>query len=59
MLTISLADTLETAVIAAAQRAGLSLDDYLAAVCADALPLEIDRARLDELAAGRSAECPP
>lgn len=77
MLTISLTDTLETAVIAAAQRAGMSLDDYLAVVCADALSLEIDRARLDsylagtpavphekvgawldELAAGRSAQCP-
>lgn len=55
MLTISLTDTLESAVIAAAQRAGLSLDDYLAAVCADALSLEIDRARLDSYLAGAPA----
>lgn len=47
MLTIVLPNAVETAVIAAAQRAGLTVDDYLAAVCADALSLEIDRARLD------------
>ena len=52
MLTVALPDDLETAVLAAAQRAGLSLDDYLAAVCTDALSLEIDRPRLDSYLAG-------
>lgn len=47
MLTVSLADMLESAVIAAAHRAGMTVDDYVAAACADALSLEIDRARLD------------
>ena len=47
MLTVVLPDAVETAVIAAAQRAGQTVDDYLAVVCADALSLEIDRARLD------------
>lgn len=55
MLTVSLNDKLESAVIAAAQRAGMTLDDYLAAVCADALSLEIDRARLDSYLAGTPA----
>lgn len=52
MLTIVLPDAIETAVIAAAQRAGQSVDDYLASVCTDALSLEIDRARLDSYLAG-------
>lgn len=47
MLTVVLPDALETAVTSAAHRVGLSIDDYLAAVCADALSLEIDRARVD------------
>lgn len=47
MLTVSLTDMLESAVIAAAHRAGMTVDDYVAAACADALSLEIDRARLD------------
>ena len=52
MLTVVLPDALETAVTAAAHRTGLSIDDYLAAVCADALSLEIDRARVDSYLAG-------
>jgi len=52
MLTVALPDALESAVVAAAKRLGLSLDDYLAAVCADALSLEIDRARVDSYLAG-------
>jgi len=52
MLTIALPDGLESAVIAAAHRAGQSVDDYLAIVCADALSLDIDRARLDSYLAG-------
>ena len=52
MLTIVLPDALEAAVTAAAHRTGMSIDDYLAAVCADALSLEIDRARVDSYLAG-------
>ncbi len=52
MLTVAFPDALEAAVIAAAQRSGQSLDDYLAAVCADSLSLEIDRVRLDSYLAG-------
>ena len=52
MLTIALPDGLETAVIAAAHRDGQSVDNYLAIVCADALSLDIDRARLDSYLAG-------
>ncbi len=52
MLTLALPDALETAVIAAAQRAGQSTDEYVAAACADALSLDIDRARLDSYLAG-------
>ncbi|MFI4939256.1 MAG: hypothetical protein ACHP7O_02745 [Burkholderiales bacterium] len=55
MLTVVLPDALETAVTAAARRTGLSIDDYLAAVCADALSLEIDRARVDSFLAGTPA----
>jgi hypothetical protein len=55
MLTIALPDALEAAIVAAARRAGQSVDDYLAAVCADALSLEIDRARLDSYLAGTKA----
>jgi hypothetical protein len=55
MLTVVLPDALETAVTAAAHRTGLSIDDYLAAVCADALSLEIDRARVDSFLAGTPA----
>lgn len=45
-MTITLPEPLEQSVRAAADRAGLTLDAYLAAVCEDALTLEIDRARL-------------
>jgi len=55
MLTVVLPDVLETAVTAAAHRSGLSIDDYLASVCADALSLEIDRARVDSFLAGTPA----
>jgi hypothetical protein len=55
MLTVVLPDALETAVTAAAHRTGLSIDDYLAAVFADALSLEIDRARVDSYLAGTPA----
>jgi hypothetical protein len=55
MLTVVLPDALETAVAAAAHRTGLSIDDYLTAVCADALSLEIDRTRVDSFLAGTSA----
>lgn len=55
MLTIDLPDTLETAITAAARRTGLSISDYLAAVCADALSLEVDRARVDSYLSGTLA----
>lgn len=55
MLTILLPEALETAVTAAAHRNGLSLDDYFAAVCSDALSLEVDRARVDSWLSGVSA----
>ena len=55
MLTVVLPEALETAVTAAAHRTGMSVDDYLAAVCADALSLEIDRARVDSYLAGAPA----
>lgn len=55
MLTVVLPDALETAVTAAAHRTGLSINDYLASVCADALSLEIDRARVDSYLAGTPA----
>lgn len=52
MLTITLPEALESAVIDAARRSGLSVNDYVSALCADALSLEIDRARLDSYLAG-------
>jgi hypothetical protein len=55
MLTVVLPEALETAVTAAAHRTGLSIDDYLAAVCADALSLEIDRSRVDSYLSGTPA----
>lgn len=55
MLTVALPEALEAAVIAAARRSGQTLDDYLTAVCADALSLEIDRARVDSYLAGTKA----
>lgn len=55
MLSINLPEALETAVTTAAHRAGQSLEDYLAVLCADALSLEIDRARVDSYLAGTPA----
>jgi hypothetical protein len=55
MLTVALPDSLEVAIIAAARRSGQSVDEYLTAVCADALSLEIDRARVDSYLAGTPA----
>jgi hypothetical protein len=46
MITVTLSDELEAAVIEAASRKGLSLDDYVAVVCKEALSLEVDRQRL-------------
>lgn len=46
MITLTLSDELEAAVIEAAGRKGLSVDDFIAAVCKDALSLEVDRQRL-------------
>ena len=55
MLTVVLPEALETAVTAAARRTGLSIDDYLTVVCAEALSLEIDRTRVDSFLAGTPA----
>lgn len=52
MLNVVLPLELETAVTAAARRSGLSVDDYLTAVCGDALMLEIDRSRVDSYLSG-------
>lgn len=46
MITVTLSDELEAAVLAAAERKGLSVDDYLAVICKEALSLELDRERL-------------
>lgn len=54
MLTVALPDELEAAVVAAAHRSGQSVDEYVAAVFADALSLEIDRLRLDSFSSGAS-----
>ncbi len=55
MLTVVLPAELETAVTAAAHRTGLTIDDYLAMACSNALALEVDRARLDSFLAGEPA----
>jgi hypothetical protein len=55
MLSITLPDELETAVTSAADRTGLTVNDYLASVCADALSLENDRARVDSHLTGTAA----
>ncbi len=55
MLTVAFPAELETAVLAAAHRTGLSIDDYLAMACTDALALEVDRARVDSYLAGEPA----
>ncbi|MFL9870669.1 hypothetical protein [Paraburkholderia megapolitana] len=52
MLTVKLPSELEAAVVAAARRSGLSVDEYVAAVCTDAISLEVDRARLDSYLSG-------
>jgi hypothetical protein len=46
MLNVKLPEALESAVALAAKRAGLSIDDYLTAVCTEALSLDVDRARV-------------
>jgi len=55
MLTIDLPEDLEAAVIEAARRHGHSVDSYLASICADALALEVDRARVAAFHAGTRA----
>lgn len=55
MLTVALPVELETAILAAAHRTGLSIDDYLAIACTDALALEVDRSRVDSFLAGEPA----
>ncbi|MEX3957192.1 hypothetical protein [Trinickia sp. EG282A] len=52
MLTAELPEELETAVVMAARRSGQSIDEYVAAVFADASSVEIDRARLDSYLSG-------
>ena len=46
MITLTMSDELEAAVIEAAGRIGLSVGDFIAAACKDALSLEVDRQRL-------------
>ena len=55
MLAATLLAELETAVLATAHRTILSVDDYLAMACTDALALEVDRARVDSYLAGEPA----
>jgi hypothetical protein len=55
MLTVALPDGLEAAVVTAAHRSGQTVDEYVALVCADALSLEVDRARLDSFLSGTPA----
>ena len=55
MLTVALPEALETAVTAAAHRTGQSISEYLTAVCAEALSLEVDRARVDSYLSGTLA----
>ncbi|WP_296001963.1 hypothetical protein [Rugamonas sp.] len=52
MITVTLSDELEAAVQSAAERKGVSLDDYLTAICSEALALETDRVRLQSYLAG-------
>ena len=52
MLNVTLPLAVESAVQAAARRAGQSVDEYLTHLCAEALALEVDRARLDAYLAG-------
>ena len=46
MITLTMSDELEAAVIDAAGRKGLSVDGFIEAICKDALSLEVDRQRL-------------
>jgi hypothetical protein len=55
MLNVALPNELEAAVVTAARRSGQTVDEYVALVCADALSLEIDRARLDSFLSGTPA----
>jgi hypothetical protein len=55
MLTVTLPDTVEAALLDAAQRSGQSVSEYLTVMCADMLSLEVDRARLDSYLAGAPA----
>ncbi|WP_226377224.1 MULTISPECIES: hypothetical protein [Burkholderia] len=55
MLTVALPVELEAAIVTAAHRSGQSVDEYVATVCADALSLEMDRARLDSYLSGTPA----
>ncbi len=55
MLNIVLPEALENEVTAAAQRNGLSINEYMTVICSDALSLEIDRARVDSYLAGTPA----
>lgn len=55
MITVQLSAEMEAAVIAAASRHGQSVDDYLTTVCAEALLLERDRARVQSYRDGEPA----
>lgn len=55
MITVQLSAEMEAAVIAAAGRHGQSVDDYLTTVCAEALLLEQDRARVQSYRDGEPA----
>ena len=52
MITVTLSDELEAALLAAADRKGLSVDDYLTVICKEALSLEIDRERVQSYQSG-------
>ncbi|SDG93245.1 MULTISPECIES: hypothetical protein [unclassified Duganella] len=53
MLTVTLPDELEAEMLAAASRKGLSVEEYLAVICKEALSLEVDRERLQSYQSGR------
>jgi hypothetical protein len=52
MLTIALPASLESALIAAAQEQGRSVDDYAGQLLAEGMTLQQDRARVDAVLAG-------
>ena len=52
MLTVTLPDELEAQMLAAASRKGLSVEEYLAVLCKEALSLEVDRERLRSYRSG-------